>query len=207
MDDGTVLILALLLSIGGCVFCPFWIKSSRDAKDKRRGIFCLVMSIIMLPIFSWAVIYDNNLLWEGQHKENAHIEMNIDTSEVEKSSFIYLIEQLGPDTSVDDVIKIMGTNYEESTNGGYEMKYTTSKYTLDGSNSTFISFRFNKRKTQILSIKWAYRSPSQGMFAQTLKYLESNAFGKATTSSANKADWRGLHLEDTSYFLLLMREF
>lgn len=126
---------------------------------------------------------------------------------MEKSSFIYLIEQFGPDTSVDDVIKIMGTNYEVSTDNGYEMKYTTSKYTIDDSASTFIFFKFNKRKTEILSIKWAYRSPSQGMFTQTLKYLESNAFGKATTSSANKADWRGLHLEDTSYYLLLMREF
>lgn len=207
MDDGIVLILALLLSIAGCVFCPIWIKNAHDAKDKRNGIVCFVTFIAMLPFFLWAVIYDNNLLWEGQHKENAYIEMNIDTRKVEESSFIYLIGQFGPDTSVDDVIKIMGTNYEESTDGGYEMKYTTSKYTLDGSNSTFVSFRFNKRKTEILSIKWAYRSPSQGMFTQTLKYLESNAFGKATTSSANKADWRGLHLEDTSYFLLLMREF
>ncbi len=207
MDDGIIFILALLLSIGGCAFCPFWIKRSHDEKEKRRASLCLAMFIMMLPIFSWAIIYDNNLLWAGQNKENAQIEMNIDTSEVEKSSFIYLIEQFGPDTSVDDVIQIMGTNYEESTEGGYVMKYTNSKYTVDGRNATFISFRFNKRKTEILSIKWAYRSPSQGMFTQTLRYLETNAFGKATTSSANEADWRGLHLEDTSYFLLLMREF
>ena len=149
----------------------------------------------------------NNLFWYSQHKENAHIEMNINASNVERTSFIYLIEQIGPDTSVEDVIKIMGTNYEVSSNNGYEMKYTTSKYTLDGSGSTFISFKFNKRKTEILSIKWAYRSPSQEMFTETLRYLENNAFGKAITSSANKADWKSLQLEDTSYFLLLTREF
>ena len=207
MSDGIQFILGLLLSIAGCIFCPFWIKNPRDRKDKWRGIFSLLISIIMLTLFSWAVIYDNNLLWEGQHKENAHIEININADNVENSSFIHLIEQIGPDTSVDDVIKLMGTNYEVSTDNGYELKYTTSKYTIDGSASTFISFQFNKRKTELLSIKWAYRSPSQEMFTQTLKYLESNAFGKAVTSSTNEADWKGLHLEDTRYFLLLIREF
>ena len=88
MSDGIELILALLLSIAGCIFCPFWIKNSRNRKDKWRGIFCLLTSIIMLPIFSWAVIYDNNLLWEGQHKGNAHIEININADNVENSSFI-----------------------------------------------------------------------------------------------------------------------
>ena len=207
MNSSMVIIIALLISIAGCVFCPFWIKNSRGRKDKIRGIFCLVVSIIMLPMFLWAVIYDNNLLWYGQHAQNSHIEMNIETTNVEQSSFIYLIEQFDAETSVEDVIRVMGTDYEVSTDYGYEMKYTTSKYTLDGSESTFISFKFNKRKTEILSIKWAHRSPSQGMFTQTLRYLESNAFGKAVTSTANKADWKGLHLEDTGYFLLLMREF
>ena len=207
MGDSTMFILCLILCIGGCIFCPYWIKTARNSKDKTYGIFSLIMCAFMVVVSSWGIIADNNLLWYGQHKENAHIEMNIDTSNVEKTSFIYLIEQFGPDTSVDDVINIMGTNYEVSTDDGYEMKYTTSKYTIDGSASTFISFKFNKRKTEILSIKWAYRSPPQEMFAQTLKYLESNAFGKAVTSSVNKADWRGLHLEDTSYFLLLMREY
>lgn len=207
MEGSTIFILCLILCIGGCIFCPYWIKTARNAKDKTRGIFSLIMCIFMLIVSSWGIIYDNSLLWYGQHKENAHIEMNIQTSNVERSSFIYLIEQFGSDTSVDDVIRIMGTDYEVSTDNGYEMKYTTSKYTLNGKNSTFISFKFNKRKTEILCIKWAYRSPSQGMFAETLRYLENNAFGKVTTSSVNKADWKGLHLEDTSYFLLLMREF
>ena len=207
MDNGIILILALLFSIGSCIFCPYWIKTARDNKDRSWGVFCLVTSIIMFFGFSWAVIYDNNLLWEGQNNSNSHIEMNINTDNVEQSSFIYLIEQLGPDTSVDDVIKIMGSNYEESIDSGYEMKYTTSKYTLNGNNSTFISFKFNKRKTEILSIKWAYRSPTESQFTDTLQYLENNAFGKANSSSVSKADWTGLHLEDTDYFLLFIREF
>ena len=146
-------------------------------------------------------------LYSFQYACFVHVEMNIETNNVEQSSFIYLIEQFDAETSVEDVIRVMGTDYEISTDNGYEMKYTTSKYTLDGSKSTFISFKFNKRKTEILSIKWAHRSPSQGLFTQTLIHLESNAFGKAVSSTVNKADWKGLHLEDTGYFLLLMREF
>jgi hypothetical protein len=45
------------------------------------------------------------------------------------------------------------------------------------------------------------------MFPQTLNYLENNAFGKSDTTSINTADWRGLHLEETDYFLLFSREF
>ena len=49
MNSSIAFIVALLMSIVGCVFCPFWIKNSHGRKDKIRGIFCLVGSIIMLP--------------------------------------------------------------------------------------------------------------------------------------------------------------
>lgn len=126
---------------------------------------------------------------------------------MENTSFIYLIKKFDSSTSVDDVIQIMGTNYKETDYGGYVMEYTTSEYTINGKNSTFVSFKFNSRKTKILSIKWAYKAPSQFQFNQTLQYLEDNAFGKANKVTSNKADWIGLHLEDTNYFLLFSREF
>lgn len=207
MSGTIVFIFSFILSISGCFFCPHWIKTARDSKDRARGIFCLVTSIIMVPLFSWSIIYNNNLLWYGQHKENAQIEMNINDKVVEKSSFIYLLKEFDADTTVTDVISIMGNYYEESDITGYELKYPGACYTINDSNATFVSFVFNRRKTKILSIKWAYKSPSQEMFSQTLEYLENNALGKANSISKNNADWRGLHLEDTEYYLLLIREF
>lgn len=201
-----VFIVAGIFSLAGCIFCPYWIKTAHSTKDRRRGIFSLISSIFMLIMCLWGTIYSNNLLWYGQHKQNSYIEMNIDENVVEKSSFLYLIDQFGFETSVDDVVKVMGENYEVS-DPGYEMRYTTSKFTLNGSNSTFISFHFNSRKTEILTIKWAHRAPAQAQFSQTLEYLEKNAFGDASSSSENKADWCGIHLEDTGYYLLLERIF
>lgn len=207
MSDSTIFILCLIVCICGCILSPGWIKTSTTLKWKIRSILCFITFSLMAVACCWGILYDNNLLWYGQHKANAHIEMNIDSSRVEGSSFIYLIEQLGPDTSVDDVINIMGTNYEASTDGGYELEYTTSSYTVDGIRPTSLTFKFNKRKTKILSIKWSYRTLFDGMFEKTLNYLETSAFGTATTSSETKATWRGLHLEDTGYYLLLIREF
>lgn len=207
MSSNTVFILCLILSIGGCFFCPYWIKTADTLKDGTKGILCLIVCIFMLIVSSWCLICNNNLLWYGQHKENTKIEMNINAEEVENTSFIYLLENFDAETTIDDVISIMGRDYEESDMLGYEMTYRNTHCTINGSQSTFVRFAFNRRKTKILSITWAYNSPSQEMFSQTLKYLENNAFGKSDTSSMNTADWKGLHLEETDYFLLLLREY
>lgn len=161
----------------------------------------------MLIVSSWGIIYDNNLLWYGQQRENAHIEMKINTSNVEKTSFIYVLEKFDTTTTIEDVIALMGSDYVESNDNGYTMRYETSRYTLNGKQSSFISFTFNRRKTEIFKITWLYKDPPSEMFSQTLQYLETNAFGKADSFSTNKADWTGLHLEDTSYYLLLQRIF
>lgn len=207
MSDNLVFIFGLIIFISGCFFCPYWIKTSRNSKDKARGVFCLIVSLLMVPLFSWSIIYNNNLLWYGQHKENTHIEMNINSKEVESNSFIYLLEKFDADTTIADVISIMGDYYEESSTDGYELQYQGANYTINDSKATFVSFIFNRKKTKLLSIKWAYKSPAQGMFSQTLEYLENNAFGKANRSSKSDAYWRGLYLGDTGYFLLLIREF
>ena len=146
MGSSTVFILCLILCIGGCIFCPYWIKTARNSKDKARGIFSLIMCIFMLIVSSWGIIYDNNLLWYGQQRENAHIEMKINTSNVEKTSFIYVLEKFDTTTTIEDVIALMGSDYVESNDNGYTMRYETSRYTLNGKQSSFISFTFNRRK-------------------------------------------------------------
>lgn len=193
--------------VAECLFFPHWIKSEQRIKDKVIAIGCFITFNIMLLFCFWSIIYSNNLIWDGQHKQNSHIEMNIDTNVVEKSSFLYLINQFDSETSFDDVVKTFGTDYEETDYTGYAMKYYFPKYTLDGENSTFIAFEFNTHKTKILSIRWAYQSPSQSQFKSTLTYLQENALGTPQSASNNKAEWTGLHLEDTGYYLLFIREF
>lgn len=207
MSSNIVFILCLIVCTGGCFFCPYWIKTADTLRDGTKGILCLIVCIFMLIVSSWCLIYNNNLLWYGQHKDNSKIEMHLNAKEVENTSFVYLLENFDAETTIDDVIAIMGNDYKESDMLGYEMTYRNTHFTLNGSQSTFLRFSFNRRKTKILSITWAYTSPSQEMFPQTLKYLEDNAFGKPNTVSMNTADWSGLHLEETDYFLLFSREF
>ena len=206
LEDKTFILFGFFC-IGECFFCYYWIKTDQRVYGKVFATLGFVAFNILLIMCFWGILYSNNLLWYGQHEQNSHIAMNIDANEVEKTSFLYLINQLDSETSVDDVIEIMGSDYEVPDNNGYEMKYATSKFTLDGNNSTFISFKFNARKTQILSIKWAFYAPSQSQFKHSLAYLQENALGNPIRFSNNMADWTGLHLEDTGYYLLLIREY
>lgn len=193
--------------IGECFFCYYSMRTDQRVYGKVFATLGFVTFIFLLIMCFWGIMYSNNLLWYGQHEQNSHIAMNINANEVEKTSFLYLIKQLDSETNVDDVIAIMGADYEVPDNNGYEMKYATSMFTLDGNSSTFISFKFNARKTQILSIKWALYAPSQSQFKHTLAYLQENALGNPISFSNNMADWTGIHLEDTGYYLLLIREY
>lgn len=206
IDDLTIIFVGLFC-IAQCIYYPYWVKSEKRTKDQLLATACFVFSNFVLIASFWDIVSTNNLLWYGQHKENSYVEMNINTSVVEKTSFLYLINQFDSESSVEDVIKIMGTDYKVPDYGGYVMEYATPQYKLDGNESTFISFEFNSRKTKILSIKWAYRAPSQSQFSHTLVYLQKNALGNPKSVSSNKADWTGLHLEDTGYFLLFIRKF
>ena len=207
MDRGLIFLLAFLFSVIGFVFSINWVKPPSNQKDRSRGVFSMVVCIIMIPLFAWGIIFENSLLWYGQQKENIHVDFSVDPNTFEENSFLYLINKVDNNTSVDDVVNMMGTNYTESFNAGYTMEYRTSKYILNNSNSTFVSFEFNKKKTKILSVKWACQNPTENQFDETLQYLEEKIIGKAENTSTNKADWTGLHLEDTGYFLLFIREF
>ena len=206
IDDLTIIFVGLFC-IAQCIYYPYWVKSEKRTKDQLLATACFVFSNFVLIASFWYIVSTNNLLWYGQHKENSYVEMNINTSVVEKTSFLYLINQFDSESSVEDVIKIMGMDYKVPDYGGYVMEYATPQYKLDGNESTFIHLEFNSRKTKILSIKWAYRAPSQSQFSHTLVYLQKNALGNPKSVSSNKADWTGLHLEDTGYFLLFIRKF
>ena len=206
IEDVTMVVVGFFC-IAQCIYYPYWFKSEKRIKNKLLATMCFAVSNFVLITSFWSIMFTNNLFWYGQHKENSHIEMNINTSAVEKTSFLYLINQFNPESSIEDVIKIMGTNYKVPDYGGYVMEYSAPQYSLNGCNSTFISFEFNSRKTKILSIKWAYREPTLSQFSYTLEYLQDHALGIPQNISSNKADWTGLHLEDTGYFLLFIRKF
>ena len=53
---------ALVASILGCIFCPFWIKSARDSKDQGYGIFSLCGSIFLLAASIYVILYNNGLI-------------------------------------------------------------------------------------------------------------------------------------------------
>ncbi len=205
--ENLTVIVGGFLCAAECIFYPYWVKSEKCVKDRLVATASFGMFNFLLIASFWYIISENNLLWYGQHKENSYIEMNINTSVVEETSFLYLINQFDPESSVEDVIEIMGTDYKVPEYGGYVMKYTTPQYRLDGNESTCIVFEFNSRKTKILSIRWAYVAPSQSQFSHTLAYLQDNALGNPKSVSSNKAVWTGLCLEDTGYSLLFIREF
>ena len=209
--DSLTIIVGGYIGIAGGIYYPYWVKSGKCIKDQLVATASFVMLNFLLIASFWYIISTNNLLWYGQHKENSHVEMNINTSAVEEASFLYLINQFDSQSSVEDVIEIMGTDYKVpdycADYGGYVMKYATPQYRLDGNESTCIVFEFNTRKTKILSIRWAYVAPSQSQFSHTLVYLQDNALGNPKSVSSNKAVWTGLRLEDTGYSLLFIREF
>ena len=207
MWDSIVCILVLVISVVGFILNVRFIRDSASFVARFRGVIRLITCSALALMSVWLIIYNNNLFWYGQNPENAQIDMSLNTSNVERTSFLYLLEDMDASTSVDDVIALMGDDFEESTDGDYTMRYETSRYTLNGKESSFISFTFNGRKTEILKIAWSYKAPSSELFSQMLRYLENNAFGAATQTSSNKADWVGLHLESTGYYLLLQRIF
>lgn len=207
MADGLFLIGMLVLFVAASIYCPFWFKRSDDAREKMRIIPAFIFFVVMSIVMSGIIIDYYDLFWEGQSKENAHIELAINDAEVEQSSFIRLLERFDANTTIDDVISVMGENYQTSASSGYEMRYMAANYTINDHLPLVITFTFNRNKTKILSIAWSYKSPPQGMFNETLQYLENNALGKADSSSTNKADWKALHLEDNGYYLLFKRYF
>lgn len=207
MQTDVIFVLAAIVALVGSVI---FLKGIATASKGRARFFAFCKYFACIVVFfvcGWGFIFSNNLLWYGQNPDNATIEMNINTEEVEESSFLYLLEELDATATLEDVVAMMGTDYEEHTEGSYMIRYAAPNYTINGEQPKFISFTFNKKRTEILKITWSYKDPAPGLFTQTLDYLESNALGKAAASTANTADWAGLRLVDTGEYLVLQRVF
>ena len=207
MQLDVIFVLAMLIAlVGSAIFLKrIFTAGSSKARFAEFGKYAACVTVFL--ICAWGFTFSNNLLWYGQNPENAQITMNINAAEVEDTSFLHLLEQLETTATVEDVIALMGSDYEENDQGSYTIRYAAPNCTLKGQTPTFLSFTFNRKRTEILKITWSFEAPAAGMFTEILGYLEANAFGKAAASTATTADWAGLHLEDTGAYLLLQRVF
>lgn len=207
MQTDVIFVLAMIISlIGSAVFLKGIFTASKNrSRFVAFGKYAACVTVFL--ICAWGFVFSNNLLWYGQNPENAQIQMTINTQEVEASSFLYLLDKLDAAATPEDVVALMGADYEEQAQGSYMIRYVAPDCTLNGEQPTYVSFTFNRKGTELLKITWSYQDPAAGLFAQTLDYLERNAFGQASVSTENTADWTGLHLEDTGYYLLLQRVF
>ena len=207
MQTDVIFVLAMIIALVGSAIFLKGIFTASKPRERFVTFLKYAACVTVFLICAWGFVFTNDLLWYGQNPENETIELEIDAAEVEETSFLYLLEELGTATSPEDVVALMGTNFEEHTEGSYVIRYTAPGYTLMGEQPQFISFVFSRDRTRILNITWSYKDPAPELFAQLRDYLESNAFGKASAYSANGADWVGLHLEDTGEYLLLQRIF
>ena len=207
MQTDVIFVLAMIISLVGSAIFLKGIITAANARGRLFAFLKYAACVAVFFICAWGFVFSNNLLWYGQNPENAKIEMNINAAEVEESSFLYLLEKLDATATVEDVVAVMGTDYEENTQSNYAIRYVAPNCTLNGEQPSVISFIFNRNRTAILKITWSYKDPAAGLFTQMLDYLEHNALGEAAASTANTADWAGLHLEDTGYYLLLQRVF
>lgn len=206
MQLDVIFVLAMLIAlVGSAIFLKrIFTASGNRARFAEFGKYAACVTVFL--ICAWGFTFSNNLLWYGQNPENAQISMNLDAA-VEETSFLHLLEQLDATATVEDVIALMGTAYEENDQGSYTIRYAAPDCTLNGEAPTFLSFTFNRKRTEILKITWSFEAPAAGMFSEMLGYLEANALGKAAASTATTADWAGLHLENTGAYLLLQRLF
>ena len=206
MQLDVIFVLAMLIAlVGSAIFLKrIFTASGNRARFAEFGKYAACVTVFL--ICAWGFTFSNNLLWYGQNPENAQISMNLDAT-VEETSFLHLLEKLDATATAEDVIALMGTAYEENDQGSYTIRYAAPDCTLNGQAPTFLSFTFNRKRTEILKITWSFEAPAAGMFSEMLGYLEANAFGKAAASTATTADWTGLHLEDTGAYLLLQRVF
>ena len=206
MQLDVIFVLAMLIAlVGSVIFLKrIFTASGNRARFAEFGKYAACVTVFL--ICAWGFTFSNNLLWYGQNPENAQISLNLDAA-VEETSFLHLLQKLDATATVEDVIALMGTAYEENDQGSYTIRYAAPDCTLSGQAPTFLSFTFNRKRTEILKITWSYEAPAAGMFSEMLGYLEANALGKAAASTATTADWAGLHLEDTGAYLLLQRVF
>lgn len=207
MELDVIFVLAMIISLVGSAIFLKGIVTASKPRERWAAFGKYALCVAVFFICAWGFVFSNNLLWYGQNSANAELEMHLNDGAVEDSSFLRLLEKLDATATPEDVVALLGTDYEAHTEGNYVIRYATAGYTVDGRQPQYISFLFNRKGTELLKVVWSYNDPTPGLFAQTLGYLESNAFGKAAASTANTADWVGLHLEDTGEYLLLQRIF
>ncbi len=207
MQTDVIFVLAMIMAVVGSVIFLKRIVTASKTKERFIEFGKYAACIAVFFICAWGFVFTNNLLWYGQNPENAAIEMTINAEAVEETSFLYLLEKFDATATPEDVMALMGTDYEENTTGSYVIRYVAPNYTLNGEQPSFISFTFNKKRTEILQITWSYQAPAPELFAQIQEHLETNAFGEAASAVENKAVWGGLRLEDTGDYLLLQRVF
>lgn len=207
MQTDVIFVLAMIIALVGSFIFLKEIITAPKGKPRFLAFLKYAACVTVFLICAWAFVFTNSLLWYGQNADNAQITMNLNAEHVEDTSFLHLLEKLDATATPEDIIAVMGADYEEHTAGNYIIRYVNPGYTLNGETPEFISFTFNRKGTKILKIIWSYPNPTSEYFSQTLDYLETNAFGKATDSTANTADWVGLHLENTGEYLLLQRIF
>lgn len=207
--------VTLTIGILGCIFCFFWIKNPQDNKDRNRGILSMAGSVVMLAIGVYLISFYNDILLFRRTPEAINATIDIDEAIVEESSILYVFrDHINGDTISDDVERLFGHLYtEDSSPGSYSMRYSTSKYTLNGVEGDYIFAYFNRSgpKGNIRSIAWQYEKEDIQLYNDLLDYL-SLMLGdpkKQDTSSMETvtADWAGFHLECNDYRVSFSREF
>ena len=207
MQTDVIFVLAMLIALVGSAMFLKGIFTASSARGRFLAFGKYAACVTVFLVCAWGFVFSNNLLWYGQTLENSQLEMQLNVAEVEESSFLHLLEDLDATATMEQVIALMGADYEENDQGSYTIRYAAPNCTLNGQTPTFLSFTFNRNRTEILKITWSFEAPAAGMFTEMLGYLEANALGATTTSTGNTADWLGLHLEDTGAYLLLQRVF
>lgn len=207
MSTTVIAFLCLLFSFLGILYCPRWIKTAHSSKDSRHAVFCLLVSVFMLVVSLWLIVYDNSILWFGQKNPNSNIEIDISSKNAEDTSILYLLNEFQSETKPSDIEQLLGSNYTLNIDSRYEMRYDNLLYTLGGFNTDILIITFNRKGTEILSITWGRKILDDSCYNEIFDYLKNDVLGSPISAEISEANWVGFHLEDTSYFVLFEKIF
>ena len=200
--------LYLILSLVGVAFAIWWAAHPKNAKDQGRAFFMLAGMIFLTLLSANSVCSDYGLLWHGQKAENEFIDLSIDESAVEETSFLYLLEELGPDTGADDVRALLGDDCEQSeTGGGLSLLYSGTRYTLDGVPGDILRFGFDRSGKKLMFVSWGRAQQNDGFYEELVAHVTAHALGQPESVESDVTRWRGVSIENNEYFVLLSRDF
>lgn len=200
--------LFLILSLAGVVFAIWWAAHPKSAKEQGRAFFVLAGMIFLTLLSANSVCSDYGLLWYGQEAENAVIDLDIDENAVEETSFLYLLQELGPDAGADDVRALLGDDCEESEPGGrLSLLYSGTSYTLDGVPGDILRFGFDRGGRKLMSVTWGRSQRNDGFYEDLVAHVTAHALGQPESTESDTVRWRGVSIENNDYFVLLSRHF